>query len=347
MVVKYKSEGLDLTLTESMVKQFLVRGNNQAVSRQEIVFFLGLCQARKLNPLAGDCYLVKYGNDPAAIITSIDYFRARARKNPDCRGWQKGIVVQKEDGTLRYSSGLILAGEKLVGGWFETTPDNWNVPFKLEVNLNGYIKKTREGSTTKFWSEDNQPTMIAKIAESQGLRAVWPRDFGKLYTAEEVGSDPDQAPPTIDMDVTTGEIKGSVQMFNDLAREKTAGDAKKQATLFRYVVACADHYRATEDQVKIDASLQFERFFATFEQWAAKQAAPASRKGQDKAPEIETVKDTPREDRPSQGQPGGQEEEKRIPCPKENGEERRTLKWCQTSCNQKEECQPYLEALWK
>jgi phage recombination protein Bet len=343
MVVKYKSDELDLTLTENMVKQFLVRGNNALVTRQELVFFMGVCQARGLNPFAGDCYLVKYGQDPAAIITSIDYFRARARKNKDCRGWTKGIIVQKQDGSLRDSAGLILEGEKLVGGWFEATPEGWNVPFRLEVNLAGYIKKTSQGGITKFWSVENQPTMIAKVAESQGLRAVWPRDFGKLYTAEEMGEDEIQ-PPIIEMG-PGGEVLGSVELFMRLAKEKTKGDSKKQAAFFRYVTANAAHYKTTEEQVKIDASLQFEKFFQGFEAWASKPAPQTNGKAGQKAPEAETGKDTGQGDPPSQGQQGSQEEDPRpdtlqISCPSEPGETF-ALMYCRNLCISKIDCEAW------
>lgn len=336
MVVKYKAEDLDLTLTENMVKQFLVRGNNQAITRQELVFFMGVCQARGLNPFAGDCYLVKYGQDPAAIITNIDYFRARARKNPDCKGWTKGIIVQKEDGTLRDSAGLVLENEKLVGGWFEATPDGWNVPFRLEVNLNGYIKKTSQGGITKFWSAENQPTMIAKVAESQGLRSVWPREFGKLYTAEEMGEDLEGAPPTIEMG-PGGEVLGTVDLFMDLAKEKTKGDSKLQASLFRYVVACADHYKTDQDRIKRDASLQFENFWQNFERWL-KQASQGKPQGQVKAPEKEAPNGKDNGDRVPQGQTVGQGEAEPtkdnrpdntwIACPQETDGSKRMLGYC-------------------
>lgn len=187
-IVKYESkDGQEITLTPETVQRYLVRGSGK-ISGQETMYFLGICKSRGLNPFKGDAYLIKYGNDPAAIITSIDFFRARARKQPDCQGWKKGIIVQKKDGGLRYSNGLILEGEKLVGGWFEAQPKGWYEPFTLEVNLNGYIKKTRQGETTKFWSPENQPTMIAKVAESQGLRTLWPDEFQGLYDDSEINT---------------------------------------------------------------------------------------------------------------------------------------------------------------
>lgn len=154
---------------------------------QEIIFFMGICKARGLNPFAKDCYLIKYSTDPAAIVTSIDFYRSRAKAEKDCEGWESGVVCLQTDGTLRYSKGIVLPNETLVGGWFRAKPLGWATPFELEVNLEGYIKKTSSGEITKFWRKENQPTMIRKVAESQGLREVFPDPFRGTITAEEIG----------------------------------------------------------------------------------------------------------------------------------------------------------------
>lgn len=187
-VVEYEArDGQNIKLSFDIVKDFLVNGKRELVTQQELTFFMALCKSRGLNPFINDAYLIKYSaNEKAAIVTSIDYFRKRARAQPDCKGWAKGVICLKKDGTLRYSNGLILDDEKLVGGWFEATPAGWDRPFQLEVNLSGYLKRTKEGWLTAFWSEEKQATQIAKVAESQGLRTVWPDEFQQLYTKEEM-----------------------------------------------------------------------------------------------------------------------------------------------------------------
>jgi len=187
-LVKYQAkDGQAVELSFDSIKKFLVSGKSELVTNQEMIYFMGICKARGLNPFAKDCYLIKYTDrDPAAIVVSIDFFRSRARAQPDCRGWEAGVIVKKKDGTLRYSKGLVLDDETLVGGWFKARPDGWDCDFELEVNLGGYIKKTKEGKPTQFWREDNRATMIRKVAESQGLREVWPSEFGKMYLAEEL-----------------------------------------------------------------------------------------------------------------------------------------------------------------
>lgn len=186
-VVQYVAkDGQEVRLTFDDVKKFLVHGKPELVTNQEMIFFIGICKARGLNPFAKDCYLIKYSNDPAAIVTSIDFFRSRARAQKDCKGWQSGIIVEDKEGNLRYSKGILRKGEELLGGWFKARPEGWEYDFELEVNLDGYIKKTKDGNITKFWQKENQPTMIRKVTESQGLRELWPDEFAKIYVDEEV-----------------------------------------------------------------------------------------------------------------------------------------------------------------
>jgi len=187
-IVKYEArDGQSVTLSFDTIKRYLVQGHSEMVTKQELMFFMGTCKSRGLNPFNKDCYLIKYSSKQgAAIITAVDYFRKRARAQRDCHGWQKGIIVER-NGEIIYSKGLMLDGDTLLGGWFKAQPEGWTEPFELEVNLKGYIKKKNDGSVTKFWAKDNQPSQIAKVAESQGLRTLWPDEFQQLYTPEEMG----------------------------------------------------------------------------------------------------------------------------------------------------------------
>lgn len=187
-VVEYRSQGgVDITLSPDVVRNFLVQGKKELVSAQELMYFMNVCKARKLNPFIKDCYLIKYGSEPAAIVTSVDYFRKNARKAPDCKGWRSGIVILK-DGELTFREGsLILDDETLVGGWAEAKPKG-NIRKKHTVGLKPYIKKTRDGKITRFWQEEKQPDMIAKVAESQLLRQLWGEETTGMYSVEEMPS---------------------------------------------------------------------------------------------------------------------------------------------------------------
>lgn len=188
-LVQYRSrDGQEIRLSFEIVRKYLVSGHPEFVNDAEILLYMGMCKARGLNPFKRDCYLLKYTkDDPAATIVSIDYYRSRAKAQEDCVGWTNGVIVKtaKGENELREGS-LIFDGETLLGGWFRAKPHGWEVEKLWTVGLKRYVKTTREGRPTRFWQEDSQSEQICKVAESQGLRRVWPDEFAKLYIEEEI-----------------------------------------------------------------------------------------------------------------------------------------------------------------
>lgn len=189
-IVQYQSrDGQQIKLSFDAVRKYLVSGKPEFVKDAEIMVYMGTCKARGLNPFKRDCYLVKYSEkDPAATIVSIDYYRGRAKAQNDCAGWTAGIIIRKGD-VEEWREGSFFKsdeGEELRGGWFRARPRGWDIDRNWSVQLAPYVKKTADGKPTRFWSEENQPQMICKVAESQGLRMVWPDEFGGLYIPEEI-----------------------------------------------------------------------------------------------------------------------------------------------------------------
>jgi phage recombination protein Bet len=218
-VVEYKSrDGQQIKLSPSIIKNFLVSGKSELVTNQELFMYMGVCKSRGLNPFIKDAYLIKYTpNDPAAIIVSIDYYRKRAKAQPDCEGWKTGIILKNSDQKLEYREGCILLdNEDLLGAWFEAKPCHWKIPMRKEINLKRYIKKRKDGRTTRFWSEENQPEQIAKVAESQGLRATWPDEFQGLYVDAEIQSMEAQ-----------GQLDNQIAKAAQTNQEDTTPDPKK------------------------------------------------------------------------------------------------------------------------
>jgi phage recombination protein Bet len=260
--VTYKSAGgLEVKLTPNIVKRYLVHGNSQLVTDSELVYFINICRARGLNPLVKDAYLIKYSEDPASIVTSIDFFRKRAKAQPDCEGWNKGIIVETKEGVIKDSAGLLLENEKLLGGWFEAKPKGWNKPFRHEVNLKGFIKRKRDGTITQFWKEENQPAQIAKVAESQGLRAVWPDEFEKLYTEEEIGGG------AIDVESD----KGQARSFDELLKERFPEGPPDGFDEFLKETSKGNDIGI--EQLKAEAARKFSEFMVYFEKWKVKKPA--------------------------------------------------------------------------
>ena len=180
LMVKYETNGQEITLTQSDVKNFLVTGDADKVTDKELKLFLELCKAQKLNPFLREAYLIKFGND-ANIITGKDVFLKRAKANESFRGFKAGIIVQNEKGIEKREGTFYLKGqENLVGGWASIYIKDWDVPFDHTVALSEFNK----GTAT--WK--NMPAiMIRKVALVQALREAFPDDLSQLYAAEEMG----------------------------------------------------------------------------------------------------------------------------------------------------------------
>lgn len=275
-IVYQAADGQEVKLSYDIVKKYLVQGKADLVTMQEFMYFMNICKARKLNPLVKDCYLIKYGAEPAAIVTSIDFFRKRARAQKDCKGWKKGVLVKTKDGQVRDSYGLVMDDETLVGGWFEATPEGWLNPFRLEVNLKGYLKKTSEGKITKFWQEENQPTMIAKVVESQGLRMLWPDEFQQLYEEAEVSvtDGGNGGSPFIDVGTTEPDPAADLKAF-----EESIPKGTDLALLDAFVAINAKNNKTTPDNVRAEASKRLAEFWKFYGAWAKQEQAKANTNG--------------------------------------------------------------------
>ena len=60
--------GEKVVLTPQTVRDYLVSGDKERVSIQEIVMFINLCKYAGLNPWLKEAYCIKYGNEPATMV---------------------------------------------------------------------------------------------------------------------------------------------------------------------------------------------------------------------------------------------------------------------------------------
>ena len=184
----YKSGDNEVTLTPQFVKQYLVTGDAQNVSMQEVVMFINLCKYQQLNPFLREAYLIKYGSQPAQLIVGKAAFEARAERDERYEGYDAGIVVQKKNSELEYRKGtLVLPDEKLVGGWAEVYIKGYTKPIYTAVSLAEY-------STGKSTWAQKPATMIRKVAKMQALREAFPNALGSMYTAGELGHSDEELP---------------------------------------------------------------------------------------------------------------------------------------------------------
>lgn len=148
---------------------------------QEVQLFLALCATQRLNPWTKEAYLVKYGTNPAAIITSRAAIQKRADANPEFEGVEVGVVVLTAQGGVDHRPGEAYykaLGEQLLGGWARAYRKG-RKPYYSEVPLAEY-------STGKSNWAKMPGTMITKVAEMHALRAAFPQDFQGMYSSEEM-----------------------------------------------------------------------------------------------------------------------------------------------------------------
>ena len=214
-LVSFQANGATVELSPQIVRDYLVSGDKERVSMQEIVMFINLCKFNGLNPWLREAYCIKYGNEPATMVTGKEAFEKRAENHPQHDGHRAGIIVYDEEtGELTYRVGAFyIAGEKIVGGWAEVYRKDQRQSTRVEVPFDEYAGRKKDGSLNSQWSA-KPATMIRKVALVQALREAFPQTFGGMYDADEVGVDSgvlDAAPivplvpDAIDADPATGE----------------------------------------------------------------------------------------------------------------------------------------------
>ena len=190
-IVRYQaSDGSEVKLTPGIVAKYVITGGQQVEDR-EIFSFMARCQARHLNPLAGDAYMTAYKNKKTgrvetSVIVSKDYFVRTATQQPGFDGIRAGIVVVDRSGAFTYREGTIYGThtEKLVGGWAEVYDKARSHPSRAEVSLEEYDQHRN------LWLS-KPATMIRKVALVQALREAYPGAYGGVYDRDEMPEPPE------------------------------------------------------------------------------------------------------------------------------------------------------------
>lgn len=182
------AEGEEIKLSSKIVRDYLVNGDNGQITDQEIKLYIGLCSANKLNPFNKECYLIKYGSQPAQMVVSKDVFQKRANRNPNYLGKKAGIIVIDADCNITYRSGTFYMKEveQLVGGWCEVYIKGRDVPERIEVSFDEYAGRKKDGSLNNQWAT-KPAIMIRKVAVSTALREAFTEDLSNMYSPEEFG----------------------------------------------------------------------------------------------------------------------------------------------------------------
>lgn len=196
--VEYKIGEETVKLSPAIVRNYLVNGDGN-VTDQEVAMFLNLCKYQRLNPFIRDAYLIKFGDQPATIVTSKDAIMKRAMRNPKYAGHQAGIIVQTKQGELEYRLGAFkLPGEILIGGWAKTYVKGYEVPIEVAVSFEEYAGRKRDGNLNSTWA-GKPGVMIRKVALVTSLREAFPEDLQGMYAQEEPEDAEDTLSPAMEL----------------------------------------------------------------------------------------------------------------------------------------------------
>lgn len=150
---------------------------------RDIIGFMMMCQAQRLNPYAKDAYLVGYDgkNGPEfSQITAHQALLKRAEVSEYFDGMQSGIIVVDSEGKVSEVEGDFYTREQeVIGGWAKVYhAKRKGYPFYKRLRLEAFKKENA------FWDRD-PAGQICKCAEADALRTAFPTMLGGLYIAEE------------------------------------------------------------------------------------------------------------------------------------------------------------------
>lgn len=182
----YEIEGQKVELSPEVVREYMVSGDKENVTVQEIIMFMNLCKFSGLNPWAKEAYCIKYGKEPATMVVGKEAYIKRAEKNENFDGYECGIICfDPETQEVSYRNGSFkLPNEKILGGYARVYRKDRTHPVIAEVGFDEYASRKKDGSLNAMWAK-KPGTMIRKVALVQALRESFPSSFGGAFTEEE------------------------------------------------------------------------------------------------------------------------------------------------------------------
>lgn len=169
----------------------------EGTTRDELEAFAATCARLGLDPLAKQIYLVRRYDQNArrersTAQASIEGFRVVAERTGQYRG-QTDTEWCGPDGKWR-------------DAWLEKGPpaaarigvyrDGFMTPLKRVARFQSYVQTNREGRPTRSWAT-MPDVMIAKCAEALALRAAFPNELGRIYTADEMAQADNSSPVVV------------------------------------------------------------------------------------------------------------------------------------------------------
>lgn len=151
-------------------------------SDTEVLKFIAMCRAKRLNPAEGDAFLIGYDSEKGpsfSLITAHQAYLKRAEASPDFDGMQSGIIVRENGEVKEVEGDFYLDGQEVLGGWAKVYRKGKTIPTYRRIRLARFNKGYGE------WRND-AAGMICKCAEADALRSTFPSLCGGLYMQQEI-----------------------------------------------------------------------------------------------------------------------------------------------------------------
>ncbi len=216
-VTKYNANGQDVTLSHSLVRNHLTKGNGK-ITDTEIMEFIALCRYNGLNPFLGEAYIIKFGDKPAQKVTTKEAYYRRAETHPEYDGVESGIIVQRGEEVIDVTGAFLSPLDTLLGAWAKVYRKDRNRPSIARINLEEYDKKQ------SIWLEKKN-TMIEKVAKVQAMREAFPSVLNGLYVEEEQSSNFNKQVKEVEAKEV---VERNTELFNRCVRDIRNGVRPEQ-----------------------------------------------------------------------------------------------------------------------